>query len=74
MPTAHRPVFVLFAALALAVLGVAVLPLRGSAQAQGPVSIPKDGEGYQITKTDSSQKAPSGFEGKTDTSTQTAGP
>jgi hypothetical protein len=31
-----------------------------------PVVIPKDGDGYQITRTDSSQAAPAGFEGRTD--------
>ena len=37
-----------------------------------PTLIPGPGEGYEITQTNESQKAPSGFEGKTDKSTQTA--
>lgn len=37
-----------------------------------PILIPGPGDGYQITKTDGSQPAPSGFEGRTDTSTMTA--
>jgi hypothetical protein len=31
-----------------------------------PVVIPKDGDGYQITRTESSQPAPAGFEGRTE--------
>jgi hypothetical protein len=58
-------------AIAVVALGLAVFQ-RGVVAADGPVSIPKEGEGYQITKTDSSKKAPSGYEGRTDTSTQTA--
>jgi hypothetical protein len=34
--------------------------------------IPTEGEGYKITKTESSKAAPAGYEGRTDTSTQTA--
>jgi len=60
-----------FATIAVVVIGLAVFAFRVSA-ANGPVAIPKEGEGYQITKTNSSQMAPSGFEGRTDTSTQTA--
>jgi len=37
-----------------------------------PILIPGPDDGYQITKTDGSQAAPSGFEGRTDTSTLTA--
>lgn len=40
--------------------------------ADPPVRIPKAGEGYQITQNDSSRAAPSGYEGRTDTSTMTA--
>jgi len=40
--------------------------------AVGPIAIPKEGDGYQITRADSSQAAPSGFEGRTETSTQSA--
>ena len=36
------------------------------------MSFPAPGDGYQITKSDSSQPAPAGYEGRTDTSTQTA--
>jgi hypothetical protein len=35
-------------------------------------SFPGPGEGYQITQNDSTQPAPAGYEGKTDTSTRTA--
>lgn len=39
----------------------------------GPLHIPGPGEGYQISPpSDSSQSAPAGYEGRTDTSTQTA--
>lgn len=38
----------------------------------GAIAIPGPGEGYQITRSDGSQPAPSGFEGRTDTSMQTA--
>ncbi len=38
----------------------------------GAIAIPGPGQGYQITKSDSSQPAPSGYEGRTDTSTETA--
>jgi hypothetical protein len=37
-----------------------------------PVKIPGPNEGYEITHNDSSQKAPGGYEGHTDTSIQTA--
>jgi hypothetical protein len=48
-----------------------VSPLQGWA-ADGPIRIPKEGEGYEITRMESSRKAPSGYEGRTDYSTQTA--
>src|SRR5262245_57170346 len=63
--------FILVASTAGAVLGLGVFAFRVSA-ADGPISIPKEGEGYEITRTNSSQMAPSGFQGRTDTSTQTA--
>jgi len=66
----HR-LLVLVAATVVVALWCVLFPVRARA-ANGPVAIPKEGEGYQITKTDSSQKAPSGYEGRTDTSTQTA--
>ena len=52
-----------------------VVLTRAQAQAPsmaGPVRIPGPGEGYEITQTNGSQMAPSGFEGRTDTSTLTA--
>jgi len=48
-----------------------VLPLRSLA-GDGPIRIPKPGDGYAITKTENSQAAPSGYEGRTDTATITA--
>jgi hypothetical protein len=48
-----------------------VLPLTSWA-ADGPIRIPKPGEGYAITKTETTQAAPSGYEGRTDSSTLTA--
>ncbi len=44
----------------------------GASGAGDAMSFPGPGDGYQITKKDSSQAAPSGYEGRTDTSTQTA--
>jgi hypothetical protein len=60
-------------AYTLTVLGLwcLVFPLTSWA-AEPPIRIPKPGEGYAITKTESSQPAPSGYEGRTDTSTLTA--
>jgi hypothetical protein len=40
--------------------------------AQNPIAIPGPNEGYQITPIDSSQAAPAGYEGRTETSTKTA--
>jgi hypothetical protein len=48
-----------------------VLPIHSRA-ANGPIRIPGPGEGYEITKNESSRPAPSGYEGRTDTSTLTA--
>jgi len=47
------------------------LPIQSRA-ANGPIRIPGPGEGYEITKNESSRSAPSGYEGRTDTSTLTA--
>jgi len=68
----RRRAVVVLPSIAVVAFGLVTFQLRGWAQAQGPVTIPKEGEGYQLTRTDSSKKAPSGFEGRTDTSTQTA--
>src|SRR5439155_9075520 len=59
--------------LLMALLVVAMT--RAQAQAPStarPVHIPGPGEGYEITPANSSQPAPSGFEGRTDISTVTA--
>ena len=48
-----------------------VSPIHSRA-ANGPIRIPGPGEGYEITKNESSRPAPSGYEGRTDTSTLTA--
>jgi len=48
-----------------------VSPIHSRA-ANGPIRIPGPGQGYQITKNESSRPAPSGYEGRTDTSTLTA--
>jgi hypothetical protein len=40
--------------------------------ASAQVQIPGPGQGYEITKSDSSQPAPNGYEGRTEASTQTA--
>ncbi|WP_109488848.1 hypothetical protein [Occallatibacter savannae] len=40
--------------------------------AQSPIAIPGPGDGYEISKSDSSQAAPSGYEGRTDTAVETA--
>jgi hypothetical protein len=58
------------AVCALVALSCVVLPLRS--WGDGPVSIPGPGQGYLITKTSSSQEAPAGYEGRTDTTEQTA--
>src|SRR5262245_3136831 len=58
----------------VAALYFLLLPVQGLAQtnAPNPLRIPKAGDGYAITQTDSSQPAPSGYEGRTDSSTLTA--
>jgi hypothetical protein len=58
------------ARFALAVVGLVVFPLLS--WGQSPVQIPGPNQGYAITKSDSSQAAPAGYEGRTDNSTQTA--
>jgi len=40
--------------------------------AQSPIAIPGPNDGYQISKSDTSQAAPAGYEGRTEMSTQTA--
>jgi hypothetical protein len=57
--------------LAFVTLCFAVCPLLAWGDT-GPVTFPKRGEGYGITAIDSSQVAPSGYEGRTDKSQQTA--
>jgi hypothetical protein len=57
-----------FTAVCLCLLA---LPIHSRA-ANGPIRIPGPGEGDQITKNESSRSAPSGYEGRTDTSTLTA--
>jgi hypothetical protein len=47
------------------------LPIQSRA-ANPPIRIPGPGEGYQITKNESTRPAPSGYEGRTDISTLTA--
>jgi hypothetical protein len=56
---------------AIVALGFLMVPVAAWC-ADPPVRIPKPGEGYQITQTDTSRAAPSGYEGRTDTSTLTA--
>jgi hypothetical protein len=56
------------ATCALIAVGFVIFPVRS----WGQVSIPGPGQGYEITKTSSSQEAPAGYEGRTDTTTQTA--
>lgn len=60
------------AGVALAATCFFVFPLRGWCAEPSPVRIPGPGEGYQITKNDTSHPAPAGFEGRTDISSQTA--
>ena len=47
------------------------LPIHSRA-ANGPIRIPGPGEGYQITKNETTRPAPDGYEGRTDISTLTA--
>lgn len=59
------------AAMALAACCL-VAPLHGWCAEASPIRFPKPGEGYQITQNDTSHAAPAGYEGRTDTSSQTA--
>ncbi len=54
----------------LVAIGFIVFPLPS--WGDGPVSIPGPGDGYTITQTSSSQAAPAGYEGQTDTTTRIA--
>lgn len=54
------------------VLGVLFVMSALGSWAIAQVQIPGPGQGYEITKSDSSQPAPSGYEGRTDASMQTA--
>src|SRR5215510_15115138 len=57
---------------ALVALGLVAFPLRSWSQGV-PITIPKKGDpGWTITQVDSSRNAPSGYEGRTDSSTMTA--
>jgi hypothetical protein len=58
------------ATCALIAVGFVIFPLRS--WGGGQVSIPRPGQGYEITRTQTSQEAPAGYEGRTDTTTQTA--
>ncbi len=61
------------AIVALVATCFVVFPIRSWCSGPSPVHIPATGEpGWQITKNDTSQAAPSGYEGRTDTSTETA--
>src|SRR5689334_25236916 len=52
-------------------LAIIACPVRSWSDT-GPVLIPTEGQGYQITRSNASRAAPSGYEGRTDTSTLTA--
>jgi len=58
------------ATCAMVALGFIAVPLPS--WGDGQVSIPGPGQGYEITKTHTSQEAPAGYEGKTDTTEETA--
>jgi hypothetical protein len=60
------------ATCALVAFGFVVVPLRSWGDGPGQASIPGPGQGYEITKTNSSEEAPAGYEGRTDTAEQTA--
>lgn len=62
----HRSIKQAIGALCLAWVGV----IR--CVAQSPIAIPGPNSGYEISKSDSSEAAPAGYEGRTDTSIQTA--
>ncbi len=54
------------------ILCSAAVGIQQRCKAQGSIPIPKVGDGYQITKTDGGGAAPAGYEGRTDTATETA--
>ncbi len=56
-------------AMAAATFVVAIVRAQGNS---APIHLPGPGEGYLITRSDPSQTAPSGYEGRTDNSTVTA--
>ena len=59
-------------ALAVAALGFLACPLQSWGQT-GPIRIPKDGEGYTVTRSNvRSDRAPAGYTGRTDAETVTA--
>jgi hypothetical protein len=59
-------------ALAVVALGFLACPLQSWSQT-GPIRIPKEGEGYAITRTNTrSDPAPEGYAGRTDAETLTA--
>jgi hypothetical protein len=58
------------ATCAMVALGFVALPLRS--WGDGQVGIPGPGQGYEISKTQTSQEAPAGYEGRTDTTEETA--
>ena len=72
--TAHRSRAVLFfVAIAAFLLDLGGFQIRGRAQGNRQVFIPTAADGYSISQTDGpEEKAPSGFEGRTDTSLLTA--
>jgi hypothetical protein len=53
-------------------VSVFFLALPVQSRAAGPIRIPGPGEGYQITKNETTRSAPAGYEGRTDISTLTA--
>jgi len=53
-------------------VSVFFLTLPVQSRAAGPIRIPGPGEGYQITKNETTRSAPAGYEGRTDISTLTA--
>ena len=63
-----RPPLRCAATFALVAIGVVACPLRS--WAGGAVTFQTADQGYQITKTDAGQNAPSGYEGRTDNATQ----
>jgi hypothetical protein len=56
----------------LAAFCLAVAGMQSRCAAQNPIPFPTKADGYEITKTDKEQPAPAGYEGTSDTSTETA--